>query len=71
MTNHLQPTTRAYSARVEFLSDRCPYAREVYKVEASDEFEAERLAHMRAQDSVYFDARIPDLGLRVTIDAGN
>jgi hypothetical protein len=71
MTDHLQSMPRAYSACVDFLSDGCPYAREVYQVEASDEFEAERLARMRAQDSVYFDARIPDLGLRVTIDTGD
>ncbi|MBA4090932.1 hypothetical protein [Sphingomonas sp. VDB2] len=68
MTDHLQSKPRAYSACVDFLSDGWLYAREVYQVEAGDEFEAERLARRRAQDSVYFNLRIPDLAMSVAID---
>jgi hypothetical protein len=71
MTVHLQPKARAYRAHVDFMSGGCFYAREAFQIEAGDEFEAERLARMRAQDSVYYDARIPDLGLAVTIELGD
>ncbi|MEJ7933852.1 hypothetical protein WG907_06205 [Sphingobium sp. AN558] len=68
MTDQLHPKPRGYSASVEFLSDGWPYAREVYQVEASDECGAERLAHMCAEDSVYFDLRIPDLATSIAVD---
>lgn len=68
MTRQSQPIVHAYAVAIAFQSDGIPYAREVYEVEAVDEYDAERQARMRAEESAYHDRRIPGLGLEVQVE---
>jgi hypothetical protein len=68
MTHNSQSQSCAYSACVDFMSERWPYAREIYRIEAGDEFEAERQARIRAEDRVFYNLRIPDLCLSISVD---
>lgn len=62
MTETSVAPTRAYRVAVDFLSgDQC-FASEQYDIEAEDVAEAVRLALIRAEDSIYHDTRVPDLG---------
>lgn len=62
MTEYSVSPTRAYRVAVDFLSgDQC-FANEQYDIEAEDVAEAVRLALIRAEDSIYHDPRVPDLG---------
>lgn len=69
MNDRSQQQTRAFDVCVEFQSDGATYAQESYQIEALDEYDAERLARERAEDSAYYDPRVPDLGLHVTVEA--
>lgn len=67
MTENSVAPTRAYRVTVDFLSgDQC-FASEQYDIEAEDAAQAVRLALIRAEDSIYHDPRIPELGLRAHV----
>ncbi|WP_225010191.1 sigma factor-like helix-turn-helix DNA-binding protein [Novosphingobium percolationis] len=67
MTENSVAPTRAYRVAVDFLSgDQC-FASEQYDIEAEDTAQAVRLALIRAEDSIYHDPRVPDLGLRAHV----
>lgn len=67
MTENSVAPTRAYRVTVDFLSgDQC-FASEQYDFEAEDTAEANRLALIRAEDSIYYDPRVPELGLRAHV----
>lgn len=67
MTENSVAPTRAYRVIVDFLSgDQC-FASEQYDIEAEDAAQAVRLALIRAEDSIYHDPRVPDLGLRAHV----
>lgn len=68
MTHHPQTMLHAYSVSVEFQSGGITYGQERYEIAAADEYHAERIAREQAQQSVYFDERIPDLGLQVAVE---
>lgn len=64
MTENSVAPTRAYRVNVDFLSgDQC-FASEQYDIDAEDVAEAVRLALIRAEDSIYHNPRVPNLGLR-------
>lgn len=67
MTEKSVALTRAYRVTVDFLSgDQC-FASEQHDIEAEDPAEAIRLALIRAEDSIYHDPRVPELGLRAHV----
>ena len=67
MTDRQREETRAYSVSVTFRSGEEAYAVQTYHIDAVDAFDAERLARDQARESVYYDARIPDLDLAVDL----
>ncbi|MFA6115447.1 MAG: sigma factor-like helix-turn-helix DNA-binding protein [Sphingomonas sp.] len=67
MTENSVAPTRAYCIAVDFLSgDQC-FASGQYDIEAEDVAEAVRLALIQAEDSIYHDPRVPDLGLHAHV----
>lgn len=67
MTENSVAPTRAYRVTIDFLSgDQC-FGSEQYDFEAEDTAEAIRLALIRAEDSIYYDPRVPELGLRAHV----
>lgn len=67
MTDRQREETRAYTVSVIFRSGSEPYASETYRIDAIDAFDAERLARDEARESVYCNARIPDLNLALDL----
>lgn len=67
MTENSVAPTRAYRVAVDFLSgDQC-FASEQYDIEAESVAGAVRLALIRAEDSLYHDPRVPDLGCHARV----
>lgn len=67
MTENSVAPTRAHRVTVDFLSGDQRFASEQYDIEAEDAAQAVRLALIRAEDSIYHDPRVPDLGLRAHV----
>lgn len=59
--------TRLYDTVVSFLSNGDEYGREEYQIQAVDNQAAKAAAFDKAEDSIYFDGRIPDLARKVVV----
>lgn len=68
MTDRQCAERRPFLASITFRCGTEAYASECIKVWALDEFDAERLARLHAEDSPYHDTRVPELNLVVEIE---
>ncbi|MFC3443857.1 hypothetical protein ACFOKF_22160 [Sphingobium rhizovicinum] len=65
MTALSQVERQTFTVDVEFSSGGEPYATETYTIEATDWYRAQRDALEMSLNSVYDNARIPDLTRRI------
>lgn len=67
MATSATPSARVYAVRVEYYSDRDSFAVETYMIEVPAGGDPMQVARARADDSIYFDPRVPGLSRDIAI----